>query len=217
MFSGIVQEKGKFLRKFKGNNKYQLEIKAEKVLENVKTGDSIAVNGVCLTVVDYGSDYFRADVMPETLKATNLGDLEPDSILNLEQSLKANDFIGGHFVTGHVDSTAVVKSIKKENNAQIIEMKVDQETEKFIVQKGSVALNGVSLTVMGIENGILKISLIPESWAETNLSLLSAGDRVNIETDMLGKYVYKMLNNLDQPNKQDTKISKSFLAENGFI
>ncbi|PTX17472.1 riboflavin synthase alpha chain [Halanaerobium congolense] len=217
MFSGIVQEKGKFLRKFKGNNKYQLEIKAKKVLENIKTGDSIAVNGVCLTVVDYGSDYFRADVMPETLKATNLGDLEPDSILNLEQSLKANDFIGGHFVSGHVDSTAVVKSIKRENNAQIIEMEVDQETEKFIVQKGSVALNGVSLTVMGIENRILKISLIPESWAETNLSLLSAGDRVNIETDMLGKYVYKMLNNLGQKNRQETKVSKSFLAENGFI
>jgi len=217
LFSGIVQEKGKFLRKFKGNNKYQLEIKAKKVLENIKTGDSIAVNGVCLTVVDYGSDYFRADVMPETLKATNLGDLEPDSILNLEQSLKANDFIGGHFVSGHVDSTAVVKSIKRENNAQIIEMEVDQETEKFIVQKGSVALNGVSLTVMGIENRILKISLIPESWAETNLSLLSAGDRVNIETDMLGKYVYKMLNNLGQKNRQETKVSKSFLAENGFI
>jgi riboflavin synthase len=217
LFSGIIQEKGNFLRKFKGNNKYQLEIKSEKVLENIKTGDSIAVNGVCLTVVDYGSNYFRADVMPETLKDTNLGDLETDSVLNLEQSLKANDFIGGHFVTGHVDSTAVVKSIQRENNAQIIEMEVDQETEKFIVQKGSVALNGVSLTVMGIENGILKISLIPESWSETNLSLLSAGDRVNIETDMLGKYVYKMLNNLNGQRTNEVKISKSFLAENGFI
>lgn len=217
MFSGIIQEKGKFIRRFKGNNKYQLEIRAEKVLENIKTGDSIAVNGVCLTVVDFGTDYFRADVMPETLKATNLSDLKTDSILNLEQSLKANDFIGGHFVTGHVDSTAVVQSIQTENNAQIIKMEVDQETEKFIVHKGSVALNGVSLTVMGIENGILKISLIPESWSETNLSLLSAGDRVNIETDMLGKYVYKMLNNLNGQEAKASKISKSFLAENGFI
>ncbi len=217
MFSGIIQEKGKFIRKFKGNNKYQLEIKAEKVLDNIKKGDSIAVNGVCLTVVDYGSDYFRADVMPETLKATNLGDLQRDSILNLEQSLKVNDFIGGHFVTGHVDSTAVVKSIKRENNAQIIKMEVNQETEKFIVNKGSVALNGVSLTVMAIKNGILKISLIPESWSETNLSLLSAGDIVNIETDMLGKYVYKMLNNLNENDSQESKISKSFLTENGFI
>ncbi|CCU78534.1 Riboflavin synthase eubacterial/eukaryotic [Halanaerobium saccharolyticum subsp. saccharolyticum DSM 6643] len=217
MFSGIIQEKGKFIRKFKGNNKYQLEIKAKKVLENIKKGDSIAVNGVCLTAVDYGSDYFRADVMPETLKATNLGDLQRDSILNLEQSLKANDFIGGHFVTGHVDSTAVVRSIKRENNAQIIKMEVDQQTEKFIVHKGSVALNGVSLTVMGIKNGILTISLIPESWSETNLSLLSAGDIVNIETDMLGKYVYKMLNNSSEQDQKKSKISESFLAENGFI
>ena len=217
MFSGIIQEKGKFIRKFKGNNKYQLEIKAKKVLDNIKKGDSIAVNGVCLTAVDYGSDYFRADVMPETLKATNLGDLQRDSILNLEQSLKANDFIGGHFVTGHVDSTAVVKSIKRENNAQIIKMEVDQQTEKFIVHKGSVALNGVSLTVMGIKNGILTISLIPESWSETNLSLLNAGDIVNIETDMLGKYVYKMLNNSSEKDNKKSKISESFLAENGFI
>lgn len=216
MFSGIIQEKGKYIRKLKGNNKYQLEIKAEKVLDNIKTGDSIAVNGVCLTVVDFGSDYFRADIMPETLKATNLGNQQRDSILNLEQSLKANDFIGGHFVTGHVDSTAVVKSIKRENNAQIIKMEVDPETEKLIVHKGSVALNGVSLTVMGIENGILKISLIPESWSETNLSILSAGDKVNIETDMLGKYVYKILNNSSQ-GEQENKISRGFLAENGFI
>ena len=217
MFTGIIQEKGEFMRSFRGSSKYQLEIKAEKVLENIKTGDSIAVNGVCLTVVDFGSDYFRADVVPETLKATNLGELERDSVVNLEQSLKPDDFIGGHFVTGHVDSIAVVKSIKNEANAKIIGMEVDQKTEKFIVHKGSVALNGVSLTVMGIENGILKISLIPESWSETNLSMLAAGDRVNIETDMLGKYVYKMLGNLSGDSESESKLSKNFLAENGFI
>ena len=217
MFTGIIQEKGKFLRKFKGSSKYQLEIKAEKVLNKVKKGDSIAVNGVCLTVVDFGSDYFRADVMPETLKATNLGDLERGSVVNLEQSLRPDDFIGGHFVTGHVDSTAPVRSIKSENNAKIIELEVDQETEKFIVHKGSVALNGVSLTVMGITDGILKISLIPESWAETNLSELAAGDLVNIETDMLGKYVYKMLGNETGQSSAESKMSKDFLAENGFV
>ncbi|MFW5885737.1 MAG: riboflavin synthase [Halanaerobium sp.] len=217
LFTGIIQEKGYFLRSFKGSSKYQLEIKAKKVLNKIKKGDSIAVNGVCLTAVDFGSDYFRADVMPETLKSTNLGDLQQGSVVNLEQSLKPDDFIGGHFVTGHVDSTAVVRSIKTENNAKIIEMAVDEQTEKFIVHKGSVALNGVSLTVMGIENGILKISLIPESWAETNLSELAAGDRVNIETDMLGKYVYKMLGNISSQGAEQSKISKSFLAENGFV
>ncbi|TDO83499.1 riboflavin synthase alpha chain [Halanaerobium saccharolyticum] len=217
MFTGIIQEKGKFLRKYKGSSKYQLEIKAEKVLANIKKGDSIAVNGVCLTVVDFGSDYFRADVMPETLKATNLGELQRDAVVNLEQSLRPDDFIGGHFVTGHVDSTAVVNSIKTEENARVVELKVDQETEKFIVQKGSVALNGVSLTVMEIDNNILKVSLIPESWSETNLSMLAAGDRVNIETDMLGKYVYKMLANSKETEQSESEISKNFLAENGFI
>lgn len=217
MFTGIIQEKGSFIRRYKGSSKYQLEIKAEKVLNNIKKGDSIAVNGVCLTAVAFGSDYFRADVVPETLKATNLGQLEKSSIVNLEQSLKPDDFIGGHFVTGHVDSTAAVRSIKEEANAKIIEMEVDQETEKFIVHKGSVALNGVSLTVMGIKNGILKISLIPESWSETNLAQLAAGDLVNIETDMLGKYVYKMLTNLSGDSDSKSKISKNFLAENGFI
>lgn len=217
MFTGIVQEKGEFLRRFKGTNKYQLEIKAEKVVEGIKKGDSIAVNGVCLTVVDFGSNYFRADVMPETLKATNLGDLEAGEELNLEQSLRPDDFIGGHFVTGHVDSTAVVQNIVSEDNAKLINMKVEPEVEELIVKKGSVALNGVSLTVMKIENGILTISLIPETWSETNLALLSAGDRVNIETDMLGKYVFKMLNNINDNQQTDSNISKSFLAENGFI
>lgn len=214
MFTGIIQEKGNFLRRLKGNNKYQLEIEAESVLEGVKIGDSIAVNGVCLTVVDFGGNYFRADVMPETLKSTNLGDLEAGSVVNLEQSLRLNDFIGGHFVTGHVDGTAAVKNIKVEKNAKIIEMEVGEELEKYIVHKGSAALNGVSLTVMGIDNGILTISLIPETWSETNLADVSAGDRINIETDMLGKYVYKMLEN----KKEDqNKITKDFLAENGFI
>jgi len=214
LFTGIIQEKGKFLRRLKGNNKYQLEIEADSVLEEVKIGDSIAVNGVCLTVVNFGDNYFRADVMPETLKSTNLGDLKAGSLVNLEQSLRLNDFIGGHFVTGHVDGTAVVKNIKVEQNAKIIEMEVGEELGKYIVHKGSAALNGVSLTVMGIKNGILTISLIPETWSETNLADLSAGDRINIETDMLGKYVYKMLEN----KKEDKQsITKDFLAENGFI
>lgn len=217
MFTGIIQEKGKFLERSKSEHKYQLKIKAEKVLADLKKGDSIAVNGVCLTVIDFGNNYFKADLMPETLRATNLANLERSSILNLEQSLKSSDFIGGHFVTGHVDSTAVVKSIKKEANAQIIEMEVDSETEKLIVAKGSAALNGVSLTVMKIKNGILTISLIPETWSETNLGNLSLGDKVNIETDILGKYVYQMLNNSNKNSAKKNKISKSFLAENGFI
>lgn len=221
MFTGIIKEKGKYLRKYQANNKYQLKIVAAKVLKGIEKGDSIAVNGVCLTVVDFGDNYFKADVMPETLKSTNLGELNKGAVLNLEPSLKPESSIGGHFVTGHVDSTAVVKSIKRENNAQLVELEVDQETEKYIVPKGSAAVNGVSLTVMEIENKLLKISLIPESWQETNLSLLRISDKVNIETDMLGKYVFKMLNNLNQNNNKlnsaGSKMTKEFLAENGFM
>lgn len=221
MFTGIIKEKGKYLRKYQADNKYQLKIAAAKVLKGIEKGDSIAVNGVCLTVVDFGDNYFKADVMPETLKSTNLGELNKGAVLNLEPSLKPESSIGGHFVTGHVDSTAVVKSIKRENNAQLVELEVDQETEKYIVPKGSAAVNGVSLTVMEIENKLLKISLIPESWQETNLSLLRISDKVNIETDMLGKYVFKMLNNLNQNNNKlnsaGSKMTKEFLAENGFM
>lgn len=214
MFTGIVQEKGEFLRKITGNNKYQLEIKAEKVLKDIKIGDSIAVNGACLTVVNFGDNYFRADVMPETLKATNLGDLKVGSEVNLEQSLRLSDFIGGHFVTGHIDGTADVKNIKNQNNAKVIELSISKELEKYIVKKGSAAVNGVSLTVMEIDDGVMTISLIPETWSETNLAELKKGDKVNIETDMLGKYVYKMLRNTKDNNKN---ITKDFLAENGFI
>lgn len=200
----------------KGNNKYQLEISAESVLKNVKTGDSIAVNGVCLTVVDFSDNYFRADVMPETLKATNLGQLARGDIVNLEQALRPDDFIGGHFVTGHIDDTAEVKKVFTEQNAKIIKMELSAEIEKYIVKKGSVAINGVSLTVMEIEDDLMTISLIPETWSETNLAALSVGDKVNIETDMLGKYIYKMLKREENQEKK-SKISKDFLAENGFI
>lgn len=214
MFTGIIQEKGEFKRKITGNNKYQLEIKAEKVLNDLKIGDSIAVNGACLTAVDFGDDYFRADVMPETLNATNLGDLKAGSEVNLEQSLRLNDFIGGHFVTGHIDGTAVVKNIKNKNNAKVIELSIAKELEKYIVKKGSAAVNGVSLTVMKIDNGVMTISLIPETWSETNLADLKKGDKVNLETDMLGKYVYKMLGDKKEENNN---ITRDFLAENGFV
>ncbi|ADQ14583.1 riboflavin synthase [Halanaerobium hydrogeniformans] len=216
MFTGIIQEKGEFIRRNKGDNKYQLEIAAETVLKNVKTGDSIAVNGVCLTVVDFSDNYFRADVMLETLKATNLVQLAGGDKVNLEQALQPNSFIGGHFVTGHIDDTAEIKKVVTEKNAKIITMEVTAEVEKYIVKKGSAAINGVSLTVMEIEDNLLTISLIPETWSETNLADLSVGDKVNIETDMLGKYIYKMLNR-EQSKNAKSKISKEFLAENGFI
>lgn len=220
MFTGIIIEKGVFMKRIKGNNKYQLKIKAKKVLKDIKRGDSIAVNGVCLTVVDFGENYFKADVMPTTLKASNLGELEQGAILNLEASLKPNSFLGGHFVTGHIDSTVLVKNIKEDTNAKIIEFSLNNELSSFLVDKGSVTLNGLSLTIAEITENNFKVSLIPESWEQTNLSLLSVGDRVNIETDILAKYVFKILGKNERGSKNNSKksrISKNFLAENGFI
>jgi len=213
LFTGIIQEKGKFIRRIKGSTKYQLQIEAEKVLKGAKKGDSIAVNGVCLTAVEFGDNYFKADVMPETLNSTNLGDLERGESLNLEQSLQPTDYIGGHFVSGHVDGTALLKNIKREKNAFLIDMEISQEIEKFVVKKGSIAVNGISLTVMEISSNIMTVSIIPETWSETNIAELKIGDKINIETDMLGKYVYKML----EVSSENSSISKDFLAENGFV
>lgn len=223
MFTGIVMEKGKYLKTFKADKKYQLEIKAAQVLKGLKIGDSIAVNGVCLTVVEFGDNYFRADLMPETLKATNLGELKSGAAVNLEPALKANSPVGGHFVSGHVDTTGIITKVSEQNNAKLINIKVDPATEKYLIPKASVALNGVSLTVVGIENGILKVSLIPESWQKSNLSLVKSSDKINIEIDMLAKYIYQFLAEADLNSKAvkkksaQNRLTKDFLSENGFL
>jgi len=220
VFTGIVQETGKLKNRIEKADKYQLMISANKVLKDIKKGDSIAVNGVCLTVVDFDSSSFTADVMPETLNSTNLSDLKKSSMVNLEQSLRMSDFVGGHFVTGHVDGTAVLRDIKKEKNAYLLQLVCSDDLTQYIVKKGSAALNGVSLTVMDIKDNILKISLIPETWNSTNFKNIKRGDRINIESDILGKYVLKLLgkDSTKTGNSRGNKssITTNFLKENGF-
>ncbi|MFP4015457.1 MAG: riboflavin synthase [Halanaerobiales bacterium] len=220
MFTGIVQEIGTLFKRIKSNNRYQLIIEASKVLEDVSKGDSIAVNGVCLTVVDYSNNKFTADVMPETLRATNLSKLRMGSRVNLEQAVRADGFFGGHIVTGHIDGTGIIEVIKVEDNAHLVEIKVTEELTNYMVDKGSVALNGVSLTIMKVFRDTLSVSLIPETWNYTNLSALSVGDEINIETDLIGKYVYKMLGR-ERSNKDEKSnksgLDKDFLLKNGFL
>ncbi|WP_233486944.1 MULTISPECIES: riboflavin synthase [unclassified Halanaerobium] len=219
VFTGIVQETGKLQNRIEGATKYQLKISADKVLIDIKKGDSIAVNGVCLTVVDFDSSSFTADVMPETLNSTNLSDLKSSSIINLEQSLRMNDFVGGHFVTGHVDGTAVLRDIKREKNAHLLQLVCSDNLTQYIVKKGSAALNGVSLTVMDIKENILTISLIPETWSSTNFKYIKRGDRINIEADILGKYVLKLLGkdrNQVKSGSNNSSITADFLKKNGF-
>lgn len=217
MFTGIIQKVGTFKRKIKGSNKYKLEIEVNNFLDDISTGDSIAVNGVCLTVVEFNYNTFTVDVMPATVKSTNLKELTKGVKVNLEKSLKPNSFMGGHIVSGHVDGTGIFKNIKEEKNARIFTFKVDEQISKYLVDKGSVALNGISLTVMDYSTEILQVSIIPETIRSTNLKDLKVGNLVNIETDIIGKYVNKFLkDNKDDKTKQ-IEVDKKMLRENGFI
>jgi len=215
LFTGIIQEIGKLKGRKKARDKYQLEINCQKVLVDINKGDSIAVNGVCLTVVEFSKDSFIADVMPETLRATNLVNLLKGSAVNLEQAVRADGFFGGHLVSGHVDGTAKVKNIRSEKNAKLVEIAIDDELTKFMVDKGSVTLNGVSLTIVRVEQESFSVSLIPETWSYTNLKNIKPGTEINVETDLIGKYVVKLMQ--QGQSKHRTSIDKNLLAENGFI
>jgi riboflavin synthase len=218
LFTGIIQKVGTFKRKLKKANKYQLMIDVDDFLDDVSIGDSIAVNGVCLTVVDYSANSFKVDVMPETVKATNIDNLQSGAKVNLEKSLQPKSFMGGHIVNGHVDGIGTIKSIKEEKNAKIFTIEVSKEITKYLVDKGSVALNGISLTVMDYSDNTLKVSIIPETIRSTNLKYLDQGDEINIETDIIGKYVNKMLNDKKKKSNDNQKgITKDTLQKNGFI
>ncbi|MCF8000855.1 MAG: riboflavin synthase [Halanaerobiales bacterium] len=217
MFTGIVQEVGTLKRKVKTSDKYKLVIKAEDFLDDVSIGDSIAVNGVCLTVVKINSNSFTVDVMPETVKSTNIEEVHNGTPLNLEKSLQPYNFMGGHIVSGHVDGTGMVKSIKKQKNSRLIDLKVSEEVSKYIVDKGSIALNGISLTIAEIKDDSITVSIIPETWNSTNFKYLKTGDKLNIEVDIVGKYVNKLMNKKQEEKEKKKKITKDLLRENGFI
>ena len=208
MFTGIIEEIG--IVKSITNNK--IAILAKTVLNNTNIGDSIAVNGVCLTVVKTGEDYFEADISPETMNVTALNNLNLGHLVNLERAMPADGRFGGHFVSGHVDCVGKYKEVKKEGDFYNIKIEIPEKYTKYIAKKGSVAINGISLTVADINNNIILIAIIPHSFKNTNLKTLKNGDCVNIETDILAKYVEKFLSTSD--NKSG--ISMEFLMENGF-
>ena len=211
MFTGITEEKGTVLSLERTPLKCRLNIKAERVLHRTKTGDSIAVNGVCLTVTDMTDCSFTADVMPETLRRSSLGSLRAGSHVNLERAMAADGRFGGHIVTGHIDGTGKIHSVKKEGNAVIVSISAPQEILRLIVEKGSVAIDGISLTVTGVTKTDFSVSLIPHTAEGTSLLSKRAGDIVNLENDIVGKYVEKLLG-----ASKGTGISREFLLENGF-
>ena len=207
MFTGIIEETGRL----KSLDSGQITVEAKKILADIKKGDSIAVNGICLTVTGYGEDYFAADVMPETLRRTSLESLPAGSVLNLERALTLASRLGGHIVTGHIDGAGRISSLTREKNALLMKIAAEEKILRGVAEKGSVALDGISLTVASVDKGHFVVSLIPETMRATNLGHKKIGSLINIETDILGKYAAKLLGKSETGN-----LTEDFLRENGF-
>lgn len=218
MFTGIVEEIGTILSVKKGVKSSALTISGDLIFEDMHIGDSIAVNGVCLTVTNKTKESFTADVMAETLRRSSLGSLKAGSKVNLERAMAANGRFGGHIVSGHIDGTGEIESFVREDNAVWVTVKTPVKLLKYIIEKGSIAIDGVSLTVAYVDNRCFKVSLIPHTAANTILLSKKAGDIVNLENDIVGKYIEKLMR-FDEQVEEDTKttgISMDFLAKNGF-
>ncbi len=212
MFTGIVEDLGKVKAIKSGSYSMQLTIESKKILEDVHLGDSIAVNGVCLTVISFSSDQFTVEVMPETVKATNIQSLQNGQYVNLERAMPAYGRFGGHFVSGHVDGTGIILKKRKFDNAVYVDIGISKELSKFCMLKGSVTIDGISLTIFDVKPTQLTVSLIPHTFDQTILGIKKEHDVVNIENDLLGKYV---INHLER-KQEDSTITLDFLRENGF-
>lgn len=193
MFTGIVEEAGRVERIRAGARSTELTIRPRKLGRGLKMGCSLAVNGTCLTVVGKRAGCVRFDVLNETLRRTNLGQLQAGSLVNLERPLRANAGLDGHFVLGHVDGRGTVRRYEQEGKDYVLEVKAPPEVMRYIVPKGSVAVDGISLTVAKVGRGWFRIWIIPHTHAITNLQQRQAGDFVNLEADIIGKYVEKLL------------------------
>ncbi len=215
MFTGLVEEIGEVISVSSTDRSIKIKIKADKVLKDVKLGDSIATNGVCLTVVEFSNNYFVADCMFETMKRSNLKNLKSGDKINLEKSITLSTPLGGHLVTGDVDCEGEIVSITKEGIAKIYEIKIDKKYMKYVVEKGRITIDGASLTVMLLKDEILGVSLIPHSQEAITLGVKKVGDKVNIETDLIGKYIERFYF-FAKEEKKESKITKEFLLENGF-
>ena len=218
MFTGLVEEIGTVKSISLQGNSGTISIKADVVTKGTKTGDSIAVNGVCLTVTSLSDDGFTADVMAETVRRSSLGALKSGDRCNLERAMAADGRFGGHIVSGHIDGTGRVSSVVREENAIWFTIEADSSLLDYIVEKGSVALDGISLTVAAVSSSDFKVSIIPHTQEATTLYLRKPGDIINIETDVIGKYVAKMMGREPAQDKEESgsNITLDFLKENGF-
>jgi len=193
MFTGLVEEKGKLINKIKTGEGLRLVLTAQKVFDDLEIGSSISVNGVCLTVVELKKNSFAVDTIEETLKKTNLGRLSINDNVNLERPLKADARLGGHFVLGHIDTTGIIESVNELSNSHFITISYPESFKQYLIYVGSVAIDGVSMTVAEVNNNSFSVGIIPHTWSETVFSDKKPGDSVNLEFDVLGKYVEKIM------------------------
>jgi riboflavin synthase len=214
LFTGIVEEMGTIRSVRKGASSSVLTIGGEVIFSDLKLGDSVAVNGVCLTVTSYGSDWFTADVMHETLSRSSLRDARAGMKVNLERAMAADGRFGGHIVSGHIDGTGTITSTQRDDNAIWYTVEAPASIMRYIVEKGSVTIDGISLTVARVAKTSFMVSVIPHTAAVTVLGGKGAGDIVNLENDIIGKYVEKLL----QPAEAEQKsgITRDFLTQYGF-
>ena len=215
MFTGIVEELGTVRAIRRGAHSAVLSIGANLVLSDLNIGDSVAVNGVCLTATSRDSGGFTADVMHETLDRSSLGALTPGSPVNLERAMPANGRFGGHIVSGHIDGVGTVQSVRRDDNALWYTVRADPALLRYVVEKGSIAIDGISLTVARMEADRFSVSLIPHTASVTALGRKGPGDTVNLETDIIGKYVEKLLKPREE-SPFEPGITLDFLRENGF-
>lgn len=221
MFTGIVEELGTVVSISKGVKSSQLTLQGKLIFEDMHIGDSIAVNGVCLTVTEKTVNTFTVDVMAETLRRSSLGSLSKGSKVNMERAMAANGRFGGHIVSGHIDGTGTIESFVREDNAVWVTIATPAKLLKYIIEKGSITIDGISLTVAYVDSRCFKVSLIPHTAANTTLLMKKAGDTVNLENDIVGKYIDKLMHfdNGDEDSKDESSqgISMEFLSQNGFM
>lgn len=212
MFTGIIEEIGTITRFRRRGDRYDLEIEAGKITEDLRVDDSVNINGVCLTVVETTSGGFRVQVVPQTLRLSALEDYRVGDRVNLERAMAAGGRFGGHFVQGHVDGCADIKRIQRENDHATLSLTLSSDLTRFCIDQGSVAVDGVSLTIAGLRAGEMEIAIIPHTLKQTTLHARQRGDRVNIEVDMLSKYIQKHL----QSMQSDRNMTIDWIQEQGF-
>jgi riboflavin synthase len=216
MFTGLVEEIGYIKAMKKGSNSIRLTVVANKIMDDVKLGDSIATNGICLTVVDFDSKSFSVDVMPETMNRSSFHKQKEGARVNLERALRVGDRMGGHMVSGHIDGVGEIVSQTKDDNAIWVSISAPKNILKYVIEKGSIAIDGISLTVAYVDENQFKVSIIPLTQDDTTLISKKIGSQVNLECDMTAKYIEKFMFHKDD-EKKESNISMDFLKENGFF